>query len=781
MKRIINMAPMAGLVIALSSCATRYASEAAVGSPYYTSGPMTGEPASLGWPRFVVSGSTTNVIYEPQADSWDGRQLMARAGVAVPSAGHSQPAFGVVAIQAITLVDKTTRTVTLENMQILGGDFPSAAQQIQSYLQKLRGSFPRELPGLSLDRLEGSFAVAPQQLRASAGRLNNAPPKIIFDTKPAILVCLDGPPAYRPVAGTRLQRVINTRLLLLKDPAGQCYLHVLDGYMKAPSLGGPWTVAAKPPSGAAEAERQATTSATPADLLMGQTDSPSEKPMPLTESAAPGIYVSTTPAELILFDGEPDFVRIAGTPLLYAANTTGNVFKSLSDQRTYLLISGRWFGAPSLAGPWQFVPAEHLPPGFAAIPDDNPKENVKASVPGTPQASEALIENVIPEGTKVPRGRQMQDPQIDGPPRLAPIAGTPLQYVVNTGTPIIEVDAHSWYACHNGVWFVATSLHGPWTVADSVPAVIYSIPPDSPLHYLTYVQVYGATPQEVYEGYTPGYLGTEVEDGVVVYGTGYDYAPWIGAVWYAAPCTWGLGWGPCWTPWDDWCFDFGFGWGCGFGGFGWRSCHPPRPWWGPCSDWHREGGVIAWRRSDTASTAGNVYARLGARRSASLLSVTAGATLPTNYGRAYNSRTGRLVAGQGAGVPGENRALLSRAEMSGYWGYGPFATRGGDGHFGLWSERRLGVSQYAPKSPFADRGRANTIGGAGEWGLYARGAAGRWPGYFGGGGYSHGESHNGSYSHGGWASGGGWGGGHGGGGGGGGFGGGHGGGGGGHR
>jgi hypothetical protein len=777
MKRIINMAPMAGLVIALSSCTTRYASEAAVGPPYYASGPMAGEPASLGWPRFVVIGSTTNVIYEPQADSWDGHQLMARAGLAVQSSGHSQPAFGVVALQAITLVDKTTRTVTLENIKILGGDFPSAGQQIQSYVQKLRGSFPRELPGLSLDRLEGNFAVAPQQLRASAGRLNNAPPKVIFDTKPAILVCIDGPPAYRRVAGTSLQRVINTRLLFLKDTAGQFYLHVLDGYMKAPSLKGPWTVAAKPPSGAAEAERQATTSATPADLLVGQTDSPSDKPTPLTENTAPGICVSTTPAELILFDGEPDFVPIAGTRLLYAANTTGNVFKSLSDQRTYLLISGRWFGAPSLAGPWQFVPADHLPPGFAAIPDDSPKENVKASLPGTPQATEALIENVIPEGIKVPRSMRMQDPQIDGPPQLTPIAGTPLYHVANSGTPIIEVDAHSWYACQNGVWFVASSLNGPWTIADSVPAVIYSIPADSPMHYLTYVQVYGATSREVYEGYTPGYLGTEMEDGVVVYGTGYDYAPWIGAVWYAAPCTWGLGWGPCWTPWDDWCFDFGFGWGCGFGGFGWRCCHPPMPWWGPCRGGHHDGvGLLAWGRSDSASTAGSIYTRAGTRGERSPFPRITDTTVADHYGRAYNSRTGELAAGQGVGVPSEFRSLESRAERTGYWGYGAtIAQEGGYPHYGGirssdWGGKSLVASQHAPKSPFAKRSSANTMKGYGDATLFDRHAAGGWSRYFTAGSHSHnfghtgGYAHGGGYSHGGWGSGGGHGGGGGGGG-----------------
>jgi hypothetical protein len=745
MKRIINRVLMASLVMGLSSCTTRNYSESAIGQPYSASGPMAGEPANLGWPRVVVSGSTTNVIDQPRSDSWDGHQLLARAGLAVQSAGQPRPTYGVVALQAITLVDKTTRAVTLENIQILGGDFPSAGQQIQSYLQKLRGSFPKELPGLSLDQLEGSFAVAPQQLRAATGQLDNAPPKVIFDTQPAILVLIDGPPAYQWVAGTSLQRVINTRLLLLKDPAGRFYLHVLDGYMTAPSLWERWIVAAKPPNGAAQAERQATTAATPVDLLKGQTDSPPNKPMPLIESTAPRIYISTTPAELILFDGEPDYVRLAGTHLLYAANTTGNVFRLLSDYRNYVLISGRWFRAASLAGPWQFVPADHLPPDFAAIPDDSPKENVKASVAETPQATEALIDNVIPEGTKLPRSTQMQDPQIDGPPQLAPIAGTPLSYVVNSGTPIIELDAHSWYACQNGVWFVASSLRGPWTIADSVPAVIYSIPPDSALHYLTYVRVFGATPQEVYEGYTPGYLGTEVQDGVVVYGTGYDYTPWVGAVWYAAPCTWGCGWGPCWTPWDDWCFDFGFGWGCGFGGFAWHRCHPPRPWWGPCRDWHHGRGLLAWGRSDSASTGGNVYGRPPDRGGGSPFPGTGDRPLANGYGRAYNSRSGDLAAGQGASVPSEFRSLESRAERTGSWDHGRTVAQRGN------------VPQHGNTSygGWTGRSRVNAMVGYGKASLYARHTTGSRMSSFAAGGYSRGGGHTGGYSHGGWGGGGG--------------------------
>jgi hypothetical protein len=148
----------------------------------------------------------------------------------------------------------------------------------------------------------------------------------------------------------------------------------------------------------------------------------------------------------------------------------------------------------------------------------------------------------------------------DGAPTLLPFEGTPLQYVANSPTPVIRVRANEWYALRAGVWFTAKSASGPWLVARAVPSVIYTIPTSSPLHYVTYVQIYGATPEYVYTGYTPGYLGTVVApDGVVVYGTGYDYPPWIGSEWYAPPETFGLAAQPIYNPYAGWAYGYGLG------------------------------------------------------------------------------------------------------------------------------------------------------------------------------------------------------------------------------
>jgi len=131
---------------------------------------------------------------------------------------------------------------------------------------------------------------------------------------------------------------------------------------------------------------------------------------------------------------------------------------------------------------------------------------------------------------------------------------------VNTSSEVIHAEGR-YYAVEHGVWFVADDPLGPWTVADMIPSVIYTIPPSSPLYHLRYVYVYGATPEYVYVGYTPGYLGAFYSDGVVVFGTGWWYPGMMcGDYWCGWPWTWGLG------------FEFSY-WG---GGWFW---HPVGHYW----------------------------------------------------------------------------------------------------------------------------------------------------------------------------------------------------------
>ncbi|WP_199710542.1 autotransporter [Noviherbaspirillum cavernae] len=615
------------------------------------------------WPYTVKAGDATLTVYQPQLDSWDGYRLMARVAVAAARGQPPRSQYGIVTVEASTHTDKGTRMVTIDQAKIVQSEFPSATS---SQASAWSSAIARELTGksrtIALDRLEASLGALEKQRSFEHKPLRNAAPQFIFSTVPAILISIDGEPIYKPVSGTALERVINTRPLLLRDRDGAHYLKVFDGWMMAPSIDASWSVLSIPSADLRTAFKQAS-DAHLIDPLTGQTTA--DSPAPSLKNGAPAIHVTSVPAELIVTDGEPRYVPIAGTTLLYVENTTGNVFKDATDNKTYVLASGRWFRAAEGGGPWEYVAANALPADFARIPDDSAKENVKASVAGTAQAREAAIAASVPQtaAVKIADARLAQ-PRFDGDPVFKPIAGTPLQYVVNTATPIIRVDGGSFYAVQNGVWFTARSVNGPWAVATSVPAVIYSIPPESPLHYVTFVQINSVSNGVVYVGYTPGYQGTVVDPvtGVVVYGTGYVYDPWIGTVWYGAPVTYGYGATVAYTPWNGWAVGFGFGWAWGAttaaAGWGWG----PYPYWGPWAypawggayAYGPAGGAAAWGPGGWAGYTGNIYTQWGNRatvsRSAGGYNAWTGNAWSTQVGSSYNSRTGVSSAGQRGAV-----------------------------------------------------------------------------------------------------------------------------------
>jgi len=319
---------------------------------------------------------------------------------------------------------------------------------------------------------------------------------------------------------------------------------------------------------------------------------------------APAVYVTTSPAELIQSKGRPQFSPIPNTQLTYVTNSENDIFMYLPTQAYYTVLSGRWFTAKVLRGQWNPVADGELPQDFAKIPADSPKASVLASVPDTKQARQAVITSQIPETAAVTRKDAKLSVRYDGEPQFKPVEGTSLEYAVNTSTDVIHAEG-KYYACHDAVWFVSATPAGPWVVADYIPAEIYRIPASSPLYHVRYVRVYSATPDSVYFGYTPGYMGAYAWHGVVVYGTGWAYPGWYGRSYFGWPWTWGLG------------FHYGF-WGGGWfwrpGGWagGWYG-HPgwgARAWYGG-GYWGRGWGGRGW--AGGRGWGGNVYNRWGGR------------------------------------------------------------------------------------------------------------------------------------------------------------------------
>ena len=156
------------------------------------------------------------------------------------------------------------------------------------------------------------------------------------------------------------------------------------------------------------------------------------------------------------------------------------------------------------------------------------------------EAREVVIANQVPQTAVVKRNEAKLTVRYDGAPLFKPIEGTSLEYAINTPTDVIHADGR-YYALQDGMWFVSDAPLGPWVVADTIPAAIYSIPPSSPLYHVRYVYVYSQSPDYVEFGYTPGYLGAFVSDGVVVFGTGWWYPGWCGDMYFGWPWTWGFG------------------------------------------------------------------------------------------------------------------------------------------------------------------------------------------------------------------------------------------------
>ncbi len=534
------------------------------------------------WPREIQVPEARIVVYQPQLESFKGNKLNARAAVSVTPTGKTEPIFGAVWFAATVRTDRDLRLVTLVNLDVADVKFPNAKQEsIEKLSAVLKAELSKRVEPVSLDRILTALKTA-EGKEAIAANLGTDPPKIIFMTEAAVLVTLDGEPVLRPVENSKVLRVVNTPFLILQDPESKkYYLHGGDGWYEAKDVQGPWQSDAEPPK----------------DVASLLSKIPSTQPSEQRDPASigkPRIVVATEPTELIVSKGTPQYKSIKDTNLAYMTNTDDDVFLDKSSLDYFVLLAGRWYTAKELKGPWSYVAPNQLPEDFAKIPEDSEKGSVLAHVAGTEQAEDAVHEAYIPQTAAIDRKKATLTVEYDGPPQFKPIEGTQLQYAVNTSSDVIQV-GDKYYCCSEGVWFVSASPTGPWVVCDSVPPEIYSIPPQSPVYPVTYVEVYESTPETVYVGYTPGYVGCYPYCDTIVYGTGWYYPGWIGGVYWPRPPTWGFGvrYNPIT---GNWGFRVGYSGPNGWVAFGYRNgifydgAWAAGGWHGSWGGWWGHGG-----------------------------------------------------------------------------------------------------------------------------------------------------------------------------------------------
>jgi hypothetical protein len=472
------------------------------------SAPLNADP---GWPRVFKKDGKQLTIYQPQVDYWHGyTNLHFRCAIAVKGVLKEEK-FGVAEVDALTVTDHGARVVAIVPLkrELRFANVPEPdLTRLRQAAEQLRPM--GEVITLSLDRLIAYLDPATQPVQRAV-EINLDPPKIYFSSTPAILVIFMGEPKFQPVKKDHasLLFALNTNWDVLYDTAsGRYYLLHGEGWLTAPDvLKGPWTPAGSLP---------ASLYGLPADGNWSE----ARKRLPgKPAKAAPTVFVSTEPAEMILTAGTPSFLPVRGTKLLRVNNTESVLFLHSGDGKLYFLVAGRWFRGGGVNGPWSAASAT-LPPDFAQIPDDDPAAFVKASVPGTREAKDAVLLASIPTTTTVNLTNMTVNVTYTGQPQFVAIPSTSVQYAVNTPNQVFLVNG-SYYCCSQGVWFCGASASGPWTFCTSVPSAIYSIPPSHPTYNVTYVVVQSSTPTTVTYSQTSGYSGEYVAaTGVLMFGAG---------------------------------------------------------------------------------------------------------------------------------------------------------------------------------------------------------------------------------------------------------------------
>jgi hypothetical protein len=642
-----------------------------------------------GWPRAYSTPSGGKILVcQPQVAAWEGqRHMVAYAAVGYEAKGATKPALGSIKIEADTKVAVSERLVNFAPLKITEANFPTVKkEETREVVAEIDKAIPDDDRVIALDRVL-AYVDKSQILPKNAEGVKADPPKIFYSERPAVVVNLDGEAIWSPIRDNDLRFAVNTNWDLFQhEPTKTFYLRNEQTWLRASALTGPWTPAGKLP---------ASFSKLPADdnwkdvkaALPGKS---------LAADKAPAVFVSTTPAEMILVNGPLVYEAVSGTKLAWLSNTESDVFRM--GPTIYYLVSGRWFSAPDFTGPWTFA-TPSLPPDFQKIPLEHPRSRVLASVPGTQQAAEAVLLAQVPQTARVNK-KQLKAPEVayQGEPKFEPIETTKVSQAVNTDKQIFKV-GDLYYMCFQGVWFMAKSANGPWEVASSVPKEIYEIPVSSPAHNVTYVTVVEDDSDDEWVTFATValYTGVMVAWGCAVWGSGWYHPPywgWGGGYPYYYPHFPSYGYGAWYNPWT--------------GGYG-RSAVAYGPYGG--------AGVTSRYnpRTGTYSRGAAAWGPYGAR----------------GYGEAYNPRTGAYGrTRQGSNVYGSwGTTSVQRGDQ---WATTSRVTNRYTGNTTRVTRGSEGGAAITRRGPGADSGIVRTGSGdvyAGRDGNVYRNQGGSWQKY----------------------------------------------------
>ena len=200
----------------------------------------------------------------------------------------------------------------------------------------------------------------------------STPPAIVVTTEPAELIVTEGPPEYKPIAGSELLIVTNSESDILREVASQQIYVLLSGrWFSSKSMEGPWDFVRSDqlPDSFADIDPDGDYGY----LLVWVAGTEMANEAVLDASVPQTAAIKRDATIQVSYDGEPKFEPVQETTLYYAVNTESQVIKASTEY--YCVEQGVWYVASDAKGPWRV--ATEVPEEIRTIPASSPVYNTK--------------------------------------------------------------------------------------------------------------------------------------------------------------------------------------------------------------------------------------------------------------------------------------------------------------------------------------------------------------------------------------------------------------------
>ena len=483
--------------------------------------------AASPWPLEVTRPGGVVTVYQPQHERLQGNKLTTRAAVSWLATGSGEDArvFAAVWMDAVLDIDRENDVAKARSVTITKVLLPNGEVLVKDKDTGARKAVEDAIVALGLETDLDRLAATIEEVDGGTGDLSTDAPAILVRKAPAILIPLAGKPVWKTVPGGA-ERLMSTPAFIVRS-AERVWLRTEGDWLIASDLAGPWAFPAEsapePVKAAATAEGISTGTARASGAV------PAE------------IILADKASELLLLDGEPEFIKLTADGALEVCdNTEDDIVREVAGGRIFVLCSGRWFSAASLADgqTWKLTAGDDLPAAFADIPATSVRAHLRAHVAGTEEAVEAAALAQVPQTAMVPLTNTIEV-AFEGEPKWIEIQGRNVAWAENSADAVFRIAGPKYYCCRDAVWYVAEVVTGPWKVATSKPEALDNLPASCPWSNTNAVTVYEHTTEYVYTGCTSAYYGWYVYGGCPVYGSGYWYGGYYGG-YYHYPTTYGV-------------------------------------------------------------------------------------------------------------------------------------------------------------------------------------------------------------------------------------------------